>query len=65
MSYNPRLAWYDDTANELKYAVKLGDSWEISTADSEGDVGRYPALIFDNNNNAYISYYEMMSNTSG
>ena len=65
MSYNPQLAWYDDTAKELKYAVKSGDSWEISTVDSEGDVGRYPALVIDNNNNAYISYYEMMSNTSG
>ena len=62
MSYNPQLAWYDDTAKELKYAVKSGDSWEISTVDSEGDVGRYPALVIDNNNNAYISYYEMMSN---
>ena len=30
--------------------------------DSEGDAGRYPALVIDNNNNAYISYYEMMSN---
>ena len=65
MSYNPQLAWYDDTAKELKYAVKSGDSWEISTVDSEGDVGRYPALVIDNNNNAYISYHEMMSNTSG
>ena len=26
MSYNPQLAWYDDTAKELKYAVKSGDS---------------------------------------
>jgi len=33
--------------------------------DSEGDVGRYPALVIDNNNNAYISYYKMISNTSG
>jgi hypothetical protein len=33
--------------------------------DSEGDAGRYPALVIDNNNNAYISYYEMMSNTFG
>ena len=32
--------------------------------DSEGDVGRYPVLVIDNNNYAYISYYEMMSNTS-
>ena len=65
ISYNPQLAWYDDTAKELKYAVKSGDSWEISTVDSEGDVGRYPALVIDNNNNAYISYHEMMSNMSG
>jgi len=62
ISYNPQLAWYDDTANELKYAVKSGDSREIPTVDSEGDVGCYPALVIDNNNNAYISYYEMMSN---
>ena len=33
--------------------------------DNEGDVGRCPALVIDNNNNAYISYYEMMSYTSG
>jgi hypothetical protein len=65
MSYNPQLAWYDDTEKDLKYAVKEGDSWEISTVDSEGDVGRYPALVIDKNNNAYISYYEMMTNTSG
>ncbi len=52
MSYNPQLAWYDDTAKELKRAVKSGDSWEISTVDSEGDVGRYPALVIDNNNSA-------------
>ncbi|MCH8280453.1 MAG: DUF3179 domain-containing protein [Chloroflexi bacterium] len=61
----PHVVWFDDSAKDLKYAFKDGDSWKTSTVDSEGDVGRYPFLALDKQDNAIISYFERISDTTG
>lgn len=61
----PHVVWFDDSGKDLKYAVKDAGTWEISTVDSEGDVGRYPSLILDKQDNPAISYFEKLSETEG
>ena len=55
------VVWLDNSTKDLKYAITDGDSWDISTVDSEGDVGRFPSLALDKQGNPAISYYERMS----
>ena len=40
----PHVVWYDDSNGELKYAIKDGSDWKISTIDSDGDVDVLDAL---------------------
>lgn len=41
-----RISYYDDTNQDLKYAVKSGGSWTLETVDTTGCVGRYTSLVF-------------------
>lgn len=59
------VAWFDEPDQDLKYAVKNGSGWDISTVDSEGDVGRFPFLTLDSQDNPIISYFEKVTDTSG
>jgi hypothetical protein len=43
----PHVVWFDDATQDLKYAVRDGGAWSISTVDSDGDVGRFPSLALD------------------
>jgi len=61
----PHVVWFDDSDKDLKYAVKDAGTWEISTVDSEGDVGRYPSLTLDKQDNPAITYFERLSETEG
>ena len=61
----PHVVWFDDNDKDLKYSVKNGDSWETSTVDSQGDVGRYASMALDSQGNPAISYYEASGNSSG
>ncbi len=61
----PHVVWFDSGDKSLKYAVKEGGSWTISTVDSEGDVGRYPSLALDGQDNPVVSYLETTSSKAG
>jgi len=53
----PRIAYYDATNGDLKFAFWFF-VWWISTVDSDGDVGDYCSLALDSGNVASISYYD-------
>lgn len=61
----PHVVWFDDSTQDLKYSVKNGDSWDTSTVDSQGDVGRYASMALDSQGNPGISYYEAAGESSG
>jgi len=46
---------------DLKYATNAGGSWAYYTLDSIGDVGYYISIAVDSNNQAHISYYDIMN----
>jgi len=56
--FRARIAYYDATNGNLKYAVRNGSKWTISTVDSGGDVGKWCAIALDGNGNPSISYYD-------
>jgi hypothetical protein len=62
---NPHVVWFDANDEDLKYSVKNGESWETSTVDSQGDVGRYASMALDSQGNPAISYYEATDESSG
>ena len=37
---NPRISYYDETGEDLKYAAKNGATWTLETVDATGSVGR-------------------------
>ena len=59
------VAWFDEPDQDLKYAVKNKNGWDISTVDTEGDVGRFAFLTLDSQDNPVISYYEKVTDSSG
>ena len=62
---SPHVVWFDSGDQDLKYALKDGGSWQISTVDSQGDVGRYPSLAIDSQDNPAISYFESTGDSAG
>lgn len=54
----PHIAYYDYTAEALKYAKGGIGAWDVSTVDDSADVGRYQSLAVDSNNHIHISYYD-------
>jgi hypothetical protein len=55
---NPRISYYDDTTDDLKYARYTETGWITSTVDSDGIVGRYCSLAIDGSGNPHISYID-------
>ncbi|GEM_PF-6280985 len=52
-----KLAYYDNTNHELKYAEKNGSSWSITVVDnSSHDVGAYNSLALDGWGRPHIVY---------
>lgn len=50
------VAYYDASNGDLKYATNLGESWQRTTVDSAGDVGKFSAIARDGAAKAHISY---------
>ena len=61
----PHVVWFGNNAKDLKYALKESGSWQISTVDSEGDVGRFPSLAIDSQDRPVISYFESTGGATG
>jgi hypothetical protein len=55
---NPRIAYHDQTGENLKYASRDGGAWSIEVVDFAGSVGAYTSLKLDAQGNPRISYYE-------
>lgn len=54
------IAYYDDTANDLKHAFNPdGDpsNWQIEVVDSEDNVGQHASIAVDSNNDVHIMYW--------
>ncbi len=58
---NPRVSYYDETNQDLKYAAYDGSAWTNRTVDSAGSVGRFNSLALDSAGNPRISYYDWMN----
>jgi hypothetical protein len=52
----PAISYYDDSSNDLKYAVYNGSTWVTQTVDSAGAVGTYTSLAFKPSGRPAISY---------
>jgi len=52
----PHISYYASGPDDLKYAYKDVGGWHIETIDSAGDVGRFSALVLDENDHAHIAY---------
>ena len=61
---NPRIAYYDATSNDLKYAQYSGSAWGTPTVvASTGDVGQYCSLAIDPTTfYPRVSYYDFTNN---
>jgi hypothetical protein len=56
---NPRIAYFDDTHDDLKYTWWDGAAWQYQTVDSFGEVGLHPSMVLDSSGNPHISYYDI------
>jgi hypothetical protein len=59
---NPRISYYDQKNNDLKYASWDGAAWKIETVDNSKKVGEYSSLALDSMGNPRISYYDQKNN---
>ncbi len=54
-----------DAPDYLRYAVRLSDgSWQFSVVDASSNCGDFCSLVFDNNNQPAIAYYDIEAITS-
>jgi hypothetical protein len=54
-----RVSYYDETARDLKYAVRMADqTWSVQVVDAVDDVGRYTSIAVDDLGQAHMSYYD-------
>ena len=57
----PHVVYFNDSGNELHYAVKTAGSWAITTVDS-GDAGLYPDIVIGADGTPHLSYIEEARN---
>lgn len=57
-SGNPHISYFDWKNQDLKYAVKTGNTWSIENVDAAGSLGEYSSLALDSSGNPHISYYD-------
>ncbi|MCD4666332.1 hypothetical protein K8R47_00815 [archaeon] len=63
----PHISYNDNTNDDLKYAKYVStngncgpsNSWQCTTIDSGGDVGKWTSIAVDSNDNIHISYYDL------
>ncbi|HSV14019.1 MAG TPA: hypothetical protein VLI90_07145, partial [Tepidisphaeraceae bacterium] len=55
----PVVAYYDSTAQQLKFARMINGVWHKTVVDQTGNVGQNPSIAIDAAGNAAISYYDV------
>ncbi len=55
---NPRISYYDETNQDLKYAWRDGAGWHCEVVDRDGNVGMWTSLALDAAGNPRISYFD-------
>ncbi len=56
---SPRIAYYDRTNGNLKYATKSGATWTLTVVDSSAnDVGRWPSMDLGASGYPQVSYLD-------
>ena len=58
-SGQPTISYYDDTNDDLKFAVFDGEFWQLSVVDSAGNVGQYTSLEYVPGGLPSIAYYDV------
>jgi hypothetical protein len=56
---NPHIVYYDETNTDLKYVVKLGQSWQTPEnvhVDATANVGGYCSMVLDDQAKPHVSY---------
>jgi hypothetical protein len=62
---NPHITYYNDSTEDLMYAVRDTGNWTISVVDSTGDVGQFSSLALDTLDVPHISYYHHITDSIG
>lgn len=57
-SGQPRIAFYETTRGNLRYASWNGSVWTFLAVDSGGDVGQYCSLALDSSDVPHIAYHD-------
>ena len=55
---HPRIAYYDKTNGDLKYAAHDGNKWSVQSVDVVGNTGLYADLVLTADGSPVISYYK-------
>ena len=58
-SDNPWIAYYDESAGDLKVATYDAGGWTLLDVDTAGDVGRAPSIAVDATGLVHVSYYDV------
>jgi hypothetical protein len=56
------ISYFDDYANDLRYATNKSGNWQTYTIDSVNDTGTYTSIALDSKENIHISYHYNTSN---
>lgn len=60
---NVHIVYFFVPATELRYATNASGSWVISTIDSNGDTGHWPALAIDSQDSLHVVYEDSTNST--
>jgi hypothetical protein len=62
----PRVASFDDSQGDLRWAAYSGTAWTVSTLDTVGSAGLFPSLGFSSVGDPYVAYrYYVNASTMG
>ncbi len=56
---DPRIAYFDVTHKDLKFASRSAGGWASETLDELGDVGQFTSLAIDAAANAELAYFDV------
>jgi hypothetical protein len=62
---NPHITYYNDSTEDLMYAVREMGNWTISVVDSASDAGRFSSLVLDTLDVPHISYFQHLTDSIG